>query len=142
METGHTFFQVEASTDERLVGRRGTPITVEITTKGYYDYVKEYNPFRIYFSKMYELYEGLPKHLKGRITAGRKIADFMDVSPYCRGAVAVISEKIKNILERLDVSKEEYLLRDIEIKGWDGKFYVLYSPLIPPLTLFLKRLCS
>ena len=91
----------------------------------------EYDSVRDY------LYSLIPDEFECTVYNNRKtILDFMRVGGvYGQGAVAVVRECIKNVIEKIPTARQEYLFKPITIyrKGEiiDGSFYLLIMPEIP-----------
>ena len=91
----------------------------------------EYDSVRDY------LYSLIPDEFECTVYNNRKtILDFMRVGGvYGQGAVAVVRECIKNVIEKIPTARQEYLFKPITIyrKGEiiDGSFYLLIMPKIP-----------
>ena len=91
----------------------------------------EYNSVRDY------LYSLIPDEFECAVYNNRKtILDFMRVGGvYGQGAVAVVRECIKNVIEKIPTARQEHLFKPITIyrKGEiiDGSFYLLIMPKIP-----------
>lgn len=139
MERERSFYPVTDTEDPKIVGRNGFPIIVDVTTDGYEEYVRSFRSPLVYFPKMNEMLEGLPEKVTGKIEGRRKALDYMAVVPECPGDIAVVSGKVKSVLEKLGVSKEEYRLREIMIDGKGKPFYILFSPIIPPSDFIMDK---
>ena len=51
----------------------------------------------------------------------------------------IVSNKIKRILEHLDVSRNEYVLKRITVKDFSDDFYLLFLPIIPDTEFVYPR---
>ncbi|MGP1994250.1 hypothetical protein D9V96_020385 [Zobellia laminariae] len=60
-----------------------------------------------------------------------KLTDIMTFAPYFFGYKYVVSEKFVNCLSNVANTREEYHLREINIKGIDEKYYLLFIQMIP-----------
>ena len=85
----------------------------------------------MYFENRKNLYEEMPDNLRGKLIKRNDVIDFMDFTPSCLSLVAVVSYKIKQIFEHLNVSKDEYVFKKISIKDYAEEFYLLFIPIIP-----------
>ena len=72
----------------------------------------------------------MPDEIEGQIVKRKDYVDFMDFSPACLSLKAVVSAKVKNVLEQIHVRKSEYILKRIKIDGIASDFYLLFVPII------------
>lgn len=99
----------------------------------------EYDSVRDY------LYSLIPDEFECTVYNNRKtILEFMQVGGvYGQGAVAVVRECIKNVIEKIPTARQEYLFKPITIyrKGEiiDGSFYLLIVPKIPRSELIASK---
>ncbi|MGP1501938.1 MAG: hypothetical protein ACTTJM_09180 [Bergeyella cardium] len=126
------FYQIRASIDPKIIGRSELPITIQIKDKVFYEQAKKYM-FNIdeYFKDKDLLYDKFPKNLTGKIYQRKKqLVDIMLTMPYYPTLRFVISQKVKNIFEKLMINKSEYHLEEFSIEGSDDNFYFLFIPLL------------
>lgn len=125
---------IEISWDEKLLKRRAAPQSVEITSKDFNIYLKTNecrSDWEDYMSRQTWLFDNIPEPIYGKLDYKGPI-DYMWPYPVRKGMVACINEKVKGIFERLNVSKDEYVLKSIIIKGHeDTPFYLFFVPLCP-----------
>ena len=107
------------------------PHTVKIKSKDFLDYVSEKNRnISMYFENKHDIYINMPNEIEGEIIKRKDYVDFMDFSPACLSLKAVVSAKVKNVLEQIHVRKSEYILKRIKIDGIASDFYLLFVPII------------
>lgn len=117
--------------DNHIRGRYETPHTIEIQSKDFIKYISDkFCNIQMYFENRKNLYEEMPDNLQGKLLKRKNLIDYMDYSPSCLSLRAIVSYKMKHILERLNVSKDEYVLKRIFIKGFSGEYYLLFVPII------------
>ncbi len=132
MEGRMKYYQLTFTLDEKIRDGYEMPHTIEIESKNYLKYISDRaNPISAYFENRKNLYADMPDDLRGKILGRKDAIDFMDFTPACLSLVAVVSNKIKRIFEKLNVSKEEYVFRRISVKGKIEDFYLLFLPIIP-----------
>ena len=126
------YYQVDAfPLDKTILGKYDMPHTIRIESKNFLNYISERNRnIKMYFENKNTLYEKMPDNLQGKLLKRKNVIDFMDFSPFCLSLLAVVSNKMKQILEKLNVSKDEYVLKRISIKGFYEDFYLLFVPII------------
>ena len=139
-------YQLNFTHDKRVRGRYNDPHTIDIVSKEYIKYMTEKNgDMFLHLDNQETLYEEMPDNIEGKLYKRNNVIDYMDVRPYYIGQVAVVSNKIKQIFERLNVSKNEYALKKISIKGFEDEFYIFFIPKINdtefvyPKCIFAKR---
>lgn len=93
----------------------------------------------LYFENRMDLYENMPDNLICKLLKRKNVIDFMDFTPACLSLIAVVSNKIKRILEHLDVSRNEYVLKRITVKDFSDDFYLLFLPIIPDTEFVYPR---
>ena len=107
------------------------PHTVKIKSKDFLDYMSEKNRnILMYFENEHDIYINMPDEIEGQIIKRKDYVDFMDFSPACLSLKAVVSAKVKNVLEQIHVRKSEYILKRIKIDGIASDFYLLFVPII------------
>ena len=125
------YHQIDFSLDEKIIGKNEMPHTISIESKEFQKYISSRaKNISAYFENKDGLYENMPEPLCGKLIKRKNAIDFMDFTPACLSLVAVISGKIKEIFEKLQVSKKEYVLKEISIKGYAEPFYLLFLPII------------
>lgn len=108
------------------------PHTISIDTPNFLKYILDNNKtISMYFENRKNLYEEMPDNLRGKLIKRNGVIYFMDFTPSCLSLVAVVSYKIKQIFEHLNVSKDEYVFKKISIKDYAEEFYLLFIPIIP-----------
>lgn len=132
--------QIKVSSDEKLLKRRAAPQTVRILNKEFDEYMKMYNTsVQMNIENSDWLYDRIPENLEGKLEYKDLTWDFMLAAYYRLGMIAAVSEKVKNILEELNVSKEEYTLKPIKIKGYDITYYLMFVSLISDEEILIKN---
>ena|SRR3712207_48776 len=135
------YYQVYFAMDKEGRGNYEMPHTVEITSSDFNEYIYTKNRNIImYFENLSTLYKKMPDTLTGKILDRKDFVDFMDCSPACPSLVAVVSRKVKNILEYMNVHKSEYILKEIIIDKVESDFFLLFVPLIRD-TEFIYPMC-
>ena len=125
------YYQITFTLDKRIRGRYEMPHTVKIKSKDFLDYVSEKNRnILMYFKNEHDIYINMPDEIEGQIIKRKDYVDFMDFSPACLSLKAVVSAKVKNVLEQIHVRKSEYILKRIKIDGIASDFYLLFVPII------------
>ena len=139
------YFQFLPSWDPKVIGRRGSCLSVRITSKDYLEYTDriEQDLYKYYYGNQKNVYDNMPDNLTGELRY-KKYTDYMRVYPYFKGLEGVVSERIKHVFERLDIPQDEYILKPISVRGTDMPYYLLFIPLIEnmefiyPKTIFRK----
>ncbi len=126
------YYQIQTTIDSKIIGRCESPLTVEIKNKIFSEQSNKYFlDVNKYFEDQNTLYEKFPIDLKGKMFQKKKLPiDIMNVMPYYISLEYVISKKIKDIFERLEINKDEYHLEELSIDGSEEKFYFLFIPLL------------
>ncbi len=131
MRKNMEYHQLTFTLDKQVRGKYEMPHTVCIESKNFTEYILERNRnISMYFENKKDLYERMPDHLHGKLLKRKNAIDFMDFAPSCLSLVAVISDRIKKIFNQLNVSTEEYVLKNISIKGCTENFHLLFIPII------------
>lgn len=124
-------YQLDFTDDKRIRGRYNDPHTINIVSKEYIKYMSEKNGnMFLHLDNQETLYEEMPDNIEGKLYKRNNVVDYMNIRPYYIGQVAVVSNKIKQIFERLNVPKNEYALKKISIKDFEDEFYILFVPKI------------
>lgn len=126
------YYQFQATIDSKIIGRSELPISVVIKDKTYSEQSRKYTlDINKYFEEFPNFYKHFPKELSGKMYQRKKSPiDIMNAMPYYPTLKFVVSEKVKNIIEALSISKSEYHLENFKIEGYDGKFFFLFIPLL------------
>ena len=126
------FFSVDVSWDEKILKKRSHPQSVKILTSEFDEYIDKYDhDWDLYFSHIEDFFDNMPQLLEGKFDYKDGTWDYMVAYFRRRGMIAAVSEKVKNILEELHVQKNEYVLKPINIQGYDGPYYLMFVPFIP-----------
>ncbi len=131
MENNIEYYQITTTIDPKIIGRSELSLTVEVKDKDFLNFRKNNLTYiNDYFAKK-EAYEGFPKGISGKMYQKKKEPiDIMDLMPHCLGIEFIISEKVKQILEKLQIDRNEYHMEDLLIEGSDSKFYFLFIPIL------------
>lgn len=124
------YYQLCFTLEKSVRGNYETPHTIGIESKKFLRYILEKNKtISMYFENKKKLYDEMPDNLYGKLIKRKDVIDFMDFTPSCLSLVAVVSYKIKQIFEHLNVSKNEYIFKKISINGYAEEFYLLFISL-------------
>lgn len=125
------YYQIDTTIDPKIIGRSELSLTVEVKDKDFLNFRKNNLTYiNDYFAKK-EAYEGFPKAISGKMYQKKKEPiDIMDLMPHCLGIEFIISEKVKQILEKLQIDRNEYHIEDLLIEGYTEKFYFLFIPIL------------
>lgn len=124
-DTGHRGFSV--SWDSSLLGRRATTQGVKILSKEWDEHMSKYaSTDLLYQENQSWIFDNIPKNIEGTLDYKDDSWDFMDAYYFRSGMVAAVSVKVKEILEDINVSKEEYTLIPIHIKDSDTQYYLMF----------------
>ena len=125
------YYQITFTLDKKIRGRYEMPHTIKLCSKDFLNYIAEKNRnISMYFANKNDLYENIPNGIIGHILKRKNFVDIMDFTPACLSLKAVVSEKVKNIFENLQINEIEYFLKEITITGFENKFYLLFVPII------------
>lgn len=126
------FKQIDYTTDKKIIGN-GNAFLCEILNKEFKEF-KELNNRNLLMHfqnfKIADDFNKIPNNLIGKIAKRKLKPDFYNVSPFFFGLDFIVSEKVKLIFEKLEVSNEEFFFREINIKN---SSIILYLLLIPTL---------
>lgn len=138
MKQYHT---VKVSWDEALLKRRTGPQSIKITTKSFDEYMEQYTygNWNNYYRDIDFLYDRIPENLEGTFDYKDVTWDYMDAYFYRFSMIAAVSEKVKNILEDLNVSKDEYVLKPIKVKGYEGPYYLFFVKVLPESEIIYSK---
>ena len=121
------YYQLCFTLEKSVRGNYETPHTIGIESKKFLRYILEKNKtISMYFENKKKLYDEMPDNLYGKLIKRKDVIDFMDFTPSCLSLVAMVSYKIKQIFEHLNVSKNEYIFKKISINGYAEEFYLLF----------------
>jgi hypothetical protein len=126
------YHQIQLSIDERLIGKSDNPISIKIKDKCFIEFsTSSILNLTKYFQNKDEFYKLIPENLECEMYQKNKIPiDFMLCMPTCLTLYFVISEKVKKILESLNVKSTEYITKEIKINGYFEKYYLMFIPLL------------
>ena len=94
------YYQITFTLDKRIRGIYEMPHTVKLKSKDFLDYMSEKNRnILMYFKNEHDIYINMPDEIEGQIIKRKDYVDFMDFSPACLSLKAVVSAKVKNVLE-------------------------------------------
>ena len=107
------------------------PHTIEIVNDETLKYIESKDSdIEVFLQNQSNFYAEFPDISLGNLIDRDDVVDYMDVSPHCSSIKAVVSNKVKKILESLSVNPIEYALKEIRIKGFHDHFYLLFVPKI------------
>ena len=127
------FKEVSYTIDEKIVGKNGSPFTIEIQSKEFHDYKLQNNKdifLNLNNFKTGNDFANMPDNLKGKLLRRKNSIDIMDYSPNFLGLHIIVSEKVKQIVEELQIDSKEYYFRKIRIKDTNDDCYLLLVPII------------
>ena len=125
------YYQITFTLDKKIRGRYEMPHTVEIESEDFLNYMLEKNRnILMYFENKHDIYTNMPKEIVGKIIKRKDYVDFMDFSPACLSLKAIVSAKVKNAFEKINVHKSEYILKQIRIHNIASDSYLLFVPII------------
>lgn len=131
--------QIDVSWDEKLLKRRAAPQTVRILNKEFDEYMEMYNnSVQMNIENSDWLYDRIPENLEGKLDYKDLTWDYMKAAFVRFGMIAAVSEKVKNILEELNVSKDEYVLKPIKIKNFDLTYYLMFVKYLSKENILLR----
>lgn len=82
-----------------------------IESKNFLSYILEKIKLSLCILKTKDFVWRNADNLRGKLIKRNGVIDFMDFTPSCLSLVAVVSYKMKQIFEHLNVSKDEYCPR-------------------------------
>lgn len=124
-DTGHRGFSV--SWDSSLLGRRAAAQGVKILSKEWDEHMSKYaSTDLLYQENQSWIFDNIPNNIEGTLDYKDDSWDFMNAYYYRSGMVAAVSMKVKEILEEINVSKEEYTLIPIHIKDSNIQYYLMF----------------
>ena len=124
-DTGHRAFTV--SWDQSLLRNRTAPQGIKILTKEWDDFMLEHTRTdRLYQENQDWIFDNIPDNIEGKLDFQDDSWDFMCAYYHRSGLIAAVSGKFKTILEEMNVSKEEYVLIPIRVKGAEEPYYLLF----------------
>lgn len=106
------YYQLSFTLEKSIRGNHEIPHTINIESKNFLRYILEKSKtISMYFENRKNLYDEMPDNLRGKLIKRKGVIDFMDFTPSCLSLVAVVSYKMKQIFEHLNVSKGEYVFK-------------------------------
>lgn len=125
-------YQIRSAIDPKIIGRSELPLSVQIKDKEFLEYRKKHlDHIEDYFAKG-GVFDEFPQQVVGKMYQRKKEPiDIMDLIPFCIGIEYVVSEKVKQIFEKLQIDRTEYHIEDLKIEGYNSKFYFLFIPILP-----------
>lgn len=124
-DTGHRGFSV--SWDSSLLGRRAASQGVKILSKEWDEHMSKYaSTDLLYQENQSWIFDNIPNNIEGALDYKDDSWDFMNAYYYRSGMVAAVSMKVKEILEDMNISKEEYTLIPIRIKDSNTQYYLMF----------------
>ena len=99
-----------------------------------YSYEKGYGWMKLWGDdRLSSFYEGMPKDIKGKLMSQKKNYDYWEkrgLSQAVSGIVAIVSQKFLDILDKVNVNRDEYYINPIEIVNSSVCFYMLFVPMM------------
>lgn len=124
-DTGHRGFSV--SWDSSLLGRRAASQGVKIFSKEWDEHMSKYaSTDLLYQENQSWIFDNIPNNIEGTLDYKDDSWDFMNAYYHRSGMVAAVSMKVKEILEDMNISKEEYTLIPIRIKDSNTQYYLMF----------------
>ena len=125
------FKRVTNSSDPKVIGVNNGIYQVELDEKElgkYKDLLTQVNikSFLEHRDKIFDL----DIILEGKLLPKAKVTGIMGYTPHLFGFQYLISQTVVECLKEENVSKEQYHLLEIDIKGLDEDYYLLYVPWI------------
>lgn len=123
------YFDVRVSWDEKLLKRRGHPQGIEILSKEWNTYMRTRcgKTWDEYFQAESTLFDEMPRPILGKLDYPRgPLWDYMDAYPYRDNMLACVSERVKRLLEQLQVAPSEYVLEPVSVKQVEVPLYLLF----------------
>ncbi len=124
-------YQIRFNYDKKLIGTSEMPYTIEITSKEALDFFDENLNTLDFCNNIDFFHEKIPSHIEGKIqTPKKKLIDYMSTCPFVTNLEAIVSEKVKNIIENLHVRQNEFYMKEIHVRNFNEPYYLLFIPLI------------
>lgn len=125
------YYQIEPTIDSKIIGKSELALSVEITNKQFLAFRKDKLVYVDNYFEQTDLYKDFPKNITGKMYQRKKSPiDIMQVMPMCLGLPFIISGKVKEILEKLNINKSEFHLEELSIEGSSEPFYFLFIPML------------
>ena len=123
-------YQIGFSYDKKLIGTSGTPYTIEITSKEALDFFDIFDSCDL--SNNIDLFHNkIPSNIEGKLLPHKKKPiDYMSTCPFVTNLEAIVSEKVKDIIENLHVEQNEFYMKEIHVRNCDEPYFLLFIPLI------------
>ncbi len=97
---------------------------------------------KIFHRSYRDLLDNMPEDLYGVMTKNGEPLDYMPIQEHLLpGIVAVISQRVVDIFEALNVKKSEYINKRIDLKGCHENYYILFLPSIPINDIIFPESC-
>ena len=119
------YYQIDFDCEER------TNI-IELYNKEVIEFLQTEDKYKIelYFANRLNFFSNIPCNILGRKQMKKPLVDYMNTTPACLSLVGVVSEKVKGILEDLNVNTNEFKLKEMTIDDFSEPYYLLFVPLI------------
>lgn len=148
MELSKMFSQISYCPEPKVIGVRNGIYQLEIDEKKlrtspfelrFMESVFWAGDIDVFLQKRKEIFDFNPKNLEGVLLKSAKVTDIMVFSPWSFGIRFIVSEKVVNVLTKNNVSKQEYHLLPIDIRGIDIRYFMLFIPYIPKEEIIFSR---
>ncbi|MCJ8155263.1 hypothetical protein MKJ01_15975 [Chryseobacterium sp. SSA4.19] len=130
MKLQKKYIQIEPSINPKIIGRSDLPLTVAIKDKNFVSQSSSYVvDFKRYFEDEDAAFTNLPDNIVGKMFQKKHPVDIMGIMPHHPVILCIVSQKVIDILEKLQVNKKEYKFKKLEITGIDTRYYFLITPI-------------
>lgn len=124
------YFQIEKSIDPKLIGRGELPLTVKINDKHFASESSSYVVnFKRYFEDVQAAFINVPENIVGEMYQKRDPVDIMGIMPHHPIIFSIVSQKVIEIFEKLQVNKDEYQYKKLQILNKIDPYYFLFLPI-------------
>ncbi|OCA76389.1 hypothetical protein BBI01_06775 [Chryseobacterium artocarpi] len=132
MSTIKNYYQLKATIEPKIIGKSELPLTVEIKDKTFESQSREY---MLNIDKYFEDKDGILKHfpqnLVGKMYQKKKDPiDIMLSMPMYMSIDFIVSKRVKNILDELNINPTEYQTVEFSIEGQIESYYFLFIPML------------
>jgi len=130
IKTGMEYFQIDFTLDKKVRGRYEMPHTIEITSKEVSEYIDQNLSYKSNCESIDDVLDNLPEPVVGKLLKRKDVVDYMD---YCYDnpiVVGVVSSKFKQVIESLQINKNEYRFKELKLKNFEDSFYLFLVPMI------------
>ena len=106
------------------------PHTIEITSKEVSEYIDQNLSYKSNCESIDDVLDNLPEPVVGKLLKRKDVVDYMD---YCYDnpiVVGVVSSKFKQVIESLQINKNEYRFKELKLKNFEDSFYLFLVPMI------------